>query len=236
MHATASIAEVYAYLGDTDGLKQTANVFKGWMGDRTAYAGFKYGELDWQSDQAHPVGVNPKGAQIQGHNVDGVLPDDLRRGGGFSWPPSTTGYPWEALQGAIVAAQLLTRAGYPAWEWQDKALLRAVTWLYDVAKWPAVGDDQWQPWLLNYAYGTKFPTAPNANPGKNMGFTAWTHASPIIVKPPVDPPPPPPPPPPAPTPDCSAVLAELAAVKAELATVAGKLKAITDLVLSQQGD
>ncbi len=243
MHATASIVAVYAYLGDTDGLNQTANVFKGWLGDYAAYHNFKFtAPLDWHADPAHPVGINPKGAQIQGHNVDGVLPDDLRRGGGFAWPPPGGDgrmYSWEALQGATVAAQLLSRAGYDAWNWSDKALLRAATWLYDVAKWPPSGDDGWQPWLINAAYGSNFPAIANASPGKNMGFTAWTHAAPVIVKPPV----PDPTPDPTPTPDCADCLAELAAVKAvltttqtELATVAGKLKAITDLVLSQQGD
>ncbi len=239
MHASASIIAVQIYLGDTAGLKKSADIFKGWLGDRTAYAGFTYGgpekDLSWQSDPKNPVGINPKGATIQGHNVDGMLPDDIRRSGSFTWPPSGAKaqmYSWEGLQGATVAAQLLTRAGYPAWEWCDKALLRAVTWLYNEAKWPAVGDDQWQPWLINQAYGTNFPTADNANAGKNMAFTQWTHAAPVIVKPPV----PDPVPDPTPTPDCTACLEELAAVKAELATVSGKLKAITDLVLSQQGD
>jgi hypothetical protein len=242
MHATASIVAVYAYLGDKAGLDSAANIFKGWLGDRSAYAGFTYGELDWQADPSKPVGVNPKGATKQGHSIDGALPDDMRRGGGFAWPPPGGDgrmYSWEALQGATVAAQLLSRAGYDAWNWSDKALLRAATWLYDVAKWPPSGDDGWQPWLINAAYGSNFPAIANASPGKNMGFTAWTHAAPVIVKPPV----PDPTPDPTPTPDCADCLAELAAVKAvltttqtELATVAGKLKAITDLVLSQQGD
>lgn len=230
MHATASICAVYAYLGDKQGLDSAANIFKGWLGDRTAYAGFTFGELDWQADPSKPVGVNPKGATKNGHNIDGALPDDMRRGGAFAWPPKATGYPWEALQGATVAAQLLTRAGYPAFEWCDDALLRAVRFLYSI-DWPVTGDDQWQPWLINYAYGTMFAASANATPGKNMGFTQWTHGFPVI-KPPV----PDPVPDPTPTPDCSACLDELAAVRAELATVSSKLKAITDLVLSQQGD
>lgn len=214
MHATASIIAVYAYLDDKQGLDAAANIFKGWMGDRTAYAGFTYtAPMDWQADAKNPVGINPKGATIQGHDVDGALPDDMRRGGAFAWPPKATGYPWEALQGATVAAQLLTRAGYPAWEWCDKALLRAATWLYDVAKWPAEGDDQWQPWLLNAAYGTNFPTSATATAGKNMAFTQWTHATPVIVKPPVPDP-------------CAACQAELAITKDELAKVKAEMAQI----------
>lgn len=233
MHATASLAAVYAYLGDDVGLKSVANVFKGWLGDRTAYSAFKYGELDWQADPSKPVGVNPKGATIkakdkngvlQTYNVDGALPDDMRRGGAFAWPPKATGYPWEALQGATVAAQILTRAGYPAWGWSDKALLRAVQFLYSI-DWPAVGDDGWQPWLINYAYGTNFPTSQSGTTGKNMGFTSWTHAAPVIVKPPVDPPPPPPVDPP-PTDPCAACQAELATTKDELAKVNAEMAQI----------
>ncbi len=245
LHATASIVAVQAYLGNKPGLDKAAAIFKGWLGDRTSYAGFKYTTpMDWHADPSKPVGINPKGATKNGHSIDGVLPDDMRRGGGFpaTWPPDKTKmadsyqYEWEALQGATVAAQLLSRQGYDAWNWSDKALLRAVQFLYNI-NWPATSDDDWQPWLINSVYGTSFPTSIGGKPGKNMGLTAWTHASPVIVKPPVDPPPPPP------TPDCTACLEELAAVKAvltttqtQLADVTAKLRAITNLVLSQQGD
>jgi hypothetical protein len=173
-HAGASRVAADLYLGDLADLARAAQVFKGWLGDRSAYAGFKYGDLAWQSDPAHPVGINPAGATIQGHPVDGVLPDDQRRGGSFVWPPFKENYAWEALQGATVEAELLTRAGYPAWQWQDRALQRAATWLYQQASYPAEGDDTWQPWLINAAYGTSFPTSA-ARTGKNMGWTDWTH-------------------------------------------------------------
>ena len=230
MHATASIVAVYAYLGDKAGLDSAANIFKGWLGDRNAYAGFTYGELDWQADPSKPVGVNPKGATKNGHSIGGALPDDMRRGGAFAWPPKATGYPWEALQGATVAAQILSRVGgpiypYPAWEWCDKALLRAVQFLYSI-DWPATGDDGWQPWLINAAYGSTFPTTQTGTTGKNMGFTSWTHAAPVIVKPPVDPPPPPPPPDPTPTPqpDVAAALATLNGMKTDLVNLLAKVQ------------
>ena len=227
-HAGASRIAVALYLGDRAELDKAAKVFHGWLGDRSAYAGFTYGDLAWQADPKAPVGVNPAGATIQGHSVDGVIPDDLRRGGGFKWPPASTGYPWEAMQGATVQAQLLMRAGYPAWDWCDKALLRAAKFLYGI-NWPATGDDGWQPWLLNAAYGTTFPTIASASPGKNMGFTAWTHAAPIIVKPPVDPPPPPPPDP-GTQPDVAAALVALQQAKANTVnTLAILQQAITAL-------
>ena len=94
--AGASRAAVAAYLGDTDELSRCAQVFKGWLGDRASYASFDYGDLAWQADAARPVGINPKGSTKEGHDIDGVLPDDQRRAGGFTWPPPKENYVWGA--------------------------------------------------------------------------------------------------------------------------------------------
>lgn len=174
-HAGASRAAVALYLQDEAELERTAVVFKGYLGDRSAYDGFIYGNLSWQYDPDNPVGVNPKGATKEGHSIDGALPEEMRRGSKFRWPPKWTNYPWEALQGALVQAEILCRAGYPVWEWEDSALLRAVEFLYAI-DWPPEGDDEWQVWLVNYAYGTDFPGVVAARPGKNFGWTDWTHS------------------------------------------------------------
>lgn len=174
--AGASRAAIAVYLGDAGDLARTAGAFKGYLGDRRSYAGFTYGDdLSWQADRERPVGINPKETTINGHSVDGVLPDDQRRAGPFTWPPPYTNYAWEGLQGAIVQAEILDRAGYPAWDWEDRALLRAARWLYAQGFAPE-GDDEWQPWLLNAAYGSDFPVTDDAGFGKNMGWTAWTHS------------------------------------------------------------
>jgi hypothetical protein len=78
-HAGASRVAVDLYLGDKADLVRAAQVFKGWLGDRSAYAGFTYGDTAWQADPSKPVGINPKGATKRGHTIDGVLPDDQRR-------------------------------------------------------------------------------------------------------------------------------------------------------------
>ena len=109
------------------------------------------------------------------------MPDDMRRGGGFQFPPGITGYPWEGLQGAIVQAEILYRAGYPTWEWEDQALLRAVQFLYSIG-WQPDGDDRWQVWLINYRYGTNFNADTPVSAGKNMGWTDWSHSdAPVAV-------------------------------------------------------
>lgn len=174
-HAGASRVAVAIYLGDSAELERAAAVFHGWLGNRAAYSGFSYGDLSWQADPANPVGVNSLGAAKDGHNIDGALPEEMRRGGAFQWPPVPTGYPWEALQGALVQAELLQRAGYPAWEWEDRALLRAVEFLYGIG-WTPTGDDEWQVWLINRAYGVDYATNTTALPGKNIGWTSWTHS------------------------------------------------------------
>jgi PKD repeat protein len=174
-HAGGSRVAVAAYLGDTAELARCAQVFKGWLGDRSAYSGFSYGDLSWQSDPSRPVGINPRGATIQGHDVDGVLPDDQRRGGGFTWPPPKENYVWEALQGALAQAVILARNGYPdVWNWSDQALLRAVDWLHAECNYPAESDDTWQPHVVNYFYGSSFPAPVPSNPGKNVGWTDFT--------------------------------------------------------------
>jgi hypothetical protein len=176
-HAGASRIAIAAYLGDRPELQRAARVFKGWLGDSESYDEFEFRQTWWQADPAEPLGINAAGTRKQGHSIDGVLPDDQRRGGPFEWPPPRENYVYEALQGALAQAVLLHRAGYTdVWDWGDRALLRAFRWLHEEAHFPAEGDDTWQPHLINYYYGTSFPAPVPTRPGKNVGFTGWTHA------------------------------------------------------------
>lgn len=175
-HAGASRAAIAAYLDDRAELARVAQVFRGWLGDRSAYAGFEFGDLSWQADPRQPVGINPKGAKRGPFSIDGVLPDDQRRAGGFAYPFPRENYVYGALAGALAQAVILHRAGYDVWNWQDKALLRAFNWLHEQARFPAEGDDTWEPHVINYYYGTSFPAPMPARPGKNVGWTDWTHA------------------------------------------------------------
>jgi len=175
--AGASRVAVALYLGDTQDVERAARIFRGWLGDRSAYAGFRYGSLAWQANPNTPVGINPRGSRREGHSIDGVLPDDQRRSGPFEWPPPHENYVYGALQGALVQAVLLGNAGYDVWEWGDRALLRAFLWLHAEAGFPAQGDDGWEPWLVNFHYGVRLPAPDPARPGKIAGWTDWTHRS-----------------------------------------------------------
>ena len=177
-HAGASRIAAAIYLGDVEEISRAATIFKGWLGDRTAYSGFKYRYgLSWQCHPSKPVGINPSGCTKNGHSIDGVLPDDQRRGGSFHWPPPKENYVYEALQGAIMQALILHRRGYDTFNWEDQALLRAYRWLHDVADFPAEGDDTWQLPLLDCYYGTSLWNGLKTRFGKNMGWTGWTHSA-----------------------------------------------------------
>jgi Alginate lyase len=175
--AGASRAAADAYLGDASDLDRAATVFRGYLGDRGAYAGFSFGDLSWQADPAQPVGVVPAGAVKAGLPIDGALPDDMRRGCPFTIPPCPTNYAWEGLQGVVVQAEILSRRGYDAFGWQDRAVLRAVEFLDLIdglyGGWWAASDDEWQPWVINSAYGAHFPAISPAGAGKVMGWTDW---------------------------------------------------------------
>jgi hypothetical protein len=175
-HAGASRLAAAIYLGDEAEIDRCADVFHGWLGARDVYAEFEYGDLDWQADPEAPVGINPVGAMRDGHSIDGVIPDDQRRAGGFTWPPPQENYVYGALEGALVQAAMLHRRGLPAFEWEDQALLRSVVWLHEQADYPAEGDDTWQPHVVNHYYGTDFPAEIPAATGKNVAYTDWTHA------------------------------------------------------------
>ena len=177
-HAGASRAAIAAYLGDSGELARTAQVFRGWLGDRSSYSGFTYNDdLSWQSDPDQPVGVNPAGATIDGVNVDGALPEDMRRGSSFRWPPGQTDYPWGALEGAVLQAEILQRYGYDTFGWSDRALLRATQFLFDRAGWRPEGNDQWVFWVIDYRYGTGYRAPAPVPFGKNFGWTDWLYGS-----------------------------------------------------------
>lgn len=176
----AGVARIAAalYLNDKADLDDAAKVQKGWMGDYDLYHGFtsSTSNTDWHCDLGRPVGINAKGCIKEDHSIDGVLPEDQRRAGGFRWPPPKENYAYEGLQGAVAQAVMLHRAGYDVFNWEDKALLRAFEWLHNEADYPAQGDDRWQSHVINYYYGSNFPAPVPSTPGKNTGWTDWTHA------------------------------------------------------------
>ncbi len=174
-HCGATRLAIAVYLGDAVDLARAKTVFQGYLGDRAAYSGFSYGDLSWQCDPAKPVGINPKGCMKNGLIIDGVIPDDQRRSGGFSYPFAKENYVWEALQGVLAQAVILKRAGFDMFGLQDQAILRAMEWVNTQAQFPAAGDDTFIPHLVNFYYGTTFPAPAVSGSGKAYSYTDYTH-------------------------------------------------------------
>ena len=177
-HAGGARAAIAAYLQEWDELDRVVQVFKGWVGDTNSYSGFTYfgTNLTWQADTNAPVGINPLGAEISGVNVDGAMPVALQEVSGFTNAPPQGDYAYEHLQGALLQAVILSRAGYDVWEWEDEAMLRAYEWVEEEANSAATGDDSWQPFVINQAYQANYLAAPTVSAhGKNIAPTDWTH-------------------------------------------------------------
>ena len=130
----------------------------------------------WQCDTTKPVGINPPCTK-SGIDIGGAAPDDLRRGGLFTLPPASTGYP-EGLQGAVLRGA----AARPG-------LRRVVVVelgdpprgaLYERAQWPATGDDEWQTWHRRPLRDV-VSDARTRRGGKNFGFTDWLTDPPAPV-------------------------------------------------------
>lgn len=173
-HAGAARMAIAIYLQDEAEFNDAVRVFRAWLGARDLHTGFKFRKTEyWQANPKKPVGINPKGATKQGHSIDGVLPEEQRRAGNFSWPPPQENYVYEGLQGALLQAMIVHNAYPDVFQWQDNALLRAFTWLHEQANYPAEGDDSWQPFVINHFYNANFPTPENAKPGKTIGYTDW---------------------------------------------------------------
>jgi len=183
-HGFGSLGAIYRYLNDTTELTEIRDY---WIqlvvGPKPSPA--SYGsDISWHVDENNLRQINPQGSVKQGMNIDGVLPDDLRRGSSFKEPPTMTGYCWEALQGIVMAARVLDRAGMSIWNVDDQAIYRAAYCLqvrfatdYDPA-WAATGDDLWMLPFLDKIYGTSWatgdPESREWDHGKNTGWAYVT--------------------------------------------------------------
>jgi hypothetical protein len=188
---------VAAYVGDRAAMDRTWDAFRTYACDPTApdhekidlRRGVEYG---WAHDQHRPCAVNPAGTTKvvpsgypgagQRVRIDGAIINDMRRGGYFQHPPGYTQYPWVGLEGFVPAAELLHRAGYPAYTVADRAVLRSMDYLWWLRG--QTGETAWFDGkradetihLVNRAYGQAFPRVDAAvGAGRVIGYTDVTH-------------------------------------------------------------
>lgn len=167
-----------AYLGDTEELKWCWDAFRRYCGDRSSPHTITSNDDSWQEYPNDPVGIQNKGATKNGINIDGAVSNDMSRGGTLKDPPGYTLYPWVGLNGAAFAALVLHRQGYPAFDIQDKALLRATIYLRKL------GDTFWgkdkkedAKWVLTQAYNLPLSEYPINLPVSFHDLIGWVDAT-----------------------------------------------------------
>ncbi len=171
--AMSTRVAISAYLGDTADLERAATVFRGFTGDRSAYAGFQpTGDFDaaWACGELW-VPINPAGCGAR----SGALVEDISRSSGTTADRTGLTYSWEALGGATLTARLLQQAGWTdVWQWGDNALLRAAEFLHDHGGYaPRYRANQYIPHEINTAYGATLGPVAAPGHGRQFGFTDW---------------------------------------------------------------
>lgn len=174
--AVASRLAVSLYVGDQADVARTASIFRGFLGDRSAYAGFQktagYDPAWACGTDSTWVPINPAGCGDRA----GAAVEDISRSEVAYPSVDSTGlqYTWEVLGGITMTAKLLQQNGYPdVYGWSDKAVLRATQFLKDKGGFPATYSvTQYIAWSVNKAYGSSFPVNA-AGHGRQYGFTDW---------------------------------------------------------------
>jgi hypothetical protein len=191
-----AFAAVAAYLGDRVALDRAWNAFRTFVCDPNAPDAERI-YLDppvkdgWTHDSRTPCAVNPAGTRktvpsgLRGaggtYRIDGALVGDMRRGGVYQFEPGYTSYPWVGLEGLVPAAVILERAGYPAFQVADRAILRTHDYLWQLRN--STGETRWFDGtrsreivhLVNAVYRSSFPVNDVTGGGRTVGYTGWTH-------------------------------------------------------------
>lgn len=177
-------AALSAYLKKKDGLDWSWMAFRRYAGDRSSTHTITSNDTSWQFKPTDIVGIQDAGATKNGCRLDGAIANDMSRGGTYSCTPGFTQYPWVGLEGAVPAALVLQRSGYPAFSIADNAILRTHEYLWDLRQ--RTGNTEWFDGtranevihLVNIAYKKNFLIkTPITGGARTVDFTSWTHPS-----------------------------------------------------------
>lgn len=164
--ALASLTIADAYLRDNIGLTKDWGLFVDY-GDGTS--SFQH-TSDYQEVWSCPVGYEINPASCTDPRKEGAPVEDASRD-----PfPIVKNYPAEAAQGYVVQAEILARAGYPAWTVNDAQVCRNAEWRGLMGNLNYSSADQYVTWMTNERCGLTQPTKP-AVYGRVFGYTEWLY-------------------------------------------------------------
>ena len=177
----AAYAALAVYLRDAEMQRWSWNAFRRYAGDRTSPHRITSNSDVWQQRPSDPVGIQNAGASKSGCTIAGAVSNDMSRGGSNVCRPGYTQYPWVGLEGAVPAAVILTRAGYPAFNVAQSALKRAATYLMYLRR--STGNVEWYDadrahgikHILNRVYGLGYPVSYPVGAERVVGCTDYTH-------------------------------------------------------------
>lgn len=162
--ALASLIAADAYLGDSAALATDWAVFAGYGDGTWPFRHTGSYKAVWACPEGYAI--NP--ASCTDPTKEGAAVEDASR----TSYPSLGGYPAEAAQGYVVQAELLARAGYPAWSVNDAQVCRNALWRERLSNLNYSSADRYVTYLTNARCGLSQPTA-GAPMGRVFGYTDW---------------------------------------------------------------
>lgn len=176
-------AALAVYTGNKTELDWSWTAYRRYIGDRTSSHTVTSNADDWQYIPSDPVGIMDAGAVKGGCRMDGAIGNDMSRGSEtYSCTPVYTQYPWTGIDGSVAAALVLERAGYPAFESQQKAIKRAFDYLWELRT--NTGEVRWfdgtkgveSIYVVNKQYNSNYLITGTSGNGRVVDWTNWTHA------------------------------------------------------------
>jgi hypothetical protein len=192
-HCGAARVAVSRYRDDVSDVNRAALVFRGALGDSSAYPAYPPGNIpnagdgfqttaafdsSWACNYTATIGGwRPINDGSCGAGYDGAVVEDISRSAGAypTWDSTGISYAYETIAAHHLTAILLHRAGLAAFDWSDQALRRSLAWLDGQGQHPSTKNwsvERHISWITNYFYGTSFSTQP-ALYGRSLGFTDW---------------------------------------------------------------
>ena len=164
--ALASLIAADAYLGDTTGLARDWSLFRDYGDGSSSFVHTSAYQAVWSCPAGYEI--NPKSCSDS--RKEGAAVEDSSR----TTFPTIDGYPAEAAQGYAIQAELLSKAGYPAWTVNDRQICRNALWRQRLGNLNYSSVDRYVTYITNVRCGLSQPVS-GAPFGRIFGFTDWLY-------------------------------------------------------------